>query len=62
MPDLLDAEDKERINYALGEIDGVEENILRAKEAGLDVSQQERRLGELKTQLQRIKGAFFGGG
>lgn len=59
MTNPLTKSDKKSIDDALATIKGVESEIARAKQAGLDVSTQEARLKDLKDKLQKIKAAYF---
>lgn len=55
----LTDEHKREIDSALAKIKIAEDQIKRAKLAGIDVSDSETRLGETKAKLQAIKTAFF---
>ena len=56
---VLDEQDLESINLALASANDTEEQILLAKEAGLDVEMQERKLQETTSRLRRIKAVYF---
>jgi hypothetical protein len=56
---VLDEQDLESINLALASATDTEEQILLAKEAGLDVEMQERKLQETTSRLRRIKAVYF---
>jgi hypothetical protein len=53
------AEDKAKINAALKAISDVKTDINRAKLAGIDVSEPEKRLTATEAQLQSIKRVYF---
>jgi hypothetical protein len=59
MANPLNASDKKAIDGALAAIKSVEGEIIKAKQAGLNVGPQEERLKELKDKLQKIKAAYF---
>lgn len=54
MPDILTEEQKNRIREALKEIPKLQEEIARAKAAGIDVSAQEQEVALLKEQLEKL--------
>ena len=56
---VLDEQDLESINLALASAVDTEEQIMLAKEAGLDVEIQERKLQETTSRLRRIKAVYF---
>lgn len=56
---VLDEQDLESINLALASAVDTEEQIMLAKEAGLDVEMQERKLQETTSRLRRIKAVYF---
>lgn len=53
--------DLEQINTALGRSREAEGIIARARQAGIDVTDLERRNTEARERLRRIKTAFFPG-
>ncbi len=57
----LDENDLEVINQALENADALAEDILRAKEAGIDVASDEERLAADRERLRRVKQSFFPG-
>lgn len=59
MANPLTAEDKKVIDANLARLKEAEEEVARAKLAGFDVTEEERQVQELKTQLQKIKQAYF---
>lgn len=62
MPEpILDNEDLETIDGALQEIEDLQENLVRAEQAGIDVSRQRQRLENDRSQLRAIRQAFFPG-
>lgn len=58
---VLDEDDLQRINDALAQIEDVQDVLLRAKEAQIDVSREESELQQLRQRLLAIKRAFFPG-
>tara|TARA_Y100000588_G_scaffold149732_1_gene163788 strand:- start:4005 stop:4190 length:186 start_codon:yes stop_codon:yes gene_type:complete len=56
---VLDEQDLESINAALDASVQTEEELQLAKEAGLDVEAQERKLNETTQRLRRIKAVYF---
>ena len=61
MANPLKKEDKAKINAALAAIAEVKKDILKAKSAGIDVSNQETRLLETEERLKRLKSVYFVG-
>ena len=55
-------EEKERVQLAIDMITDGQEDINRAKMAGLDVDDREKALHQKRDQLLAIKQAFFAGG
>lgn len=56
--DILDAEDFEIIDAALESAKLVRENISRAKAAGIDVVDREKRLNDSEARLIATRNAF----
>ena len=56
---VLDEQDLESINAALDASVQTEEELQLAKEAGLDVEAQERKLNETTQRFRRIKAVYF---
>lgn len=59
--ELLDEEDLQAIDNALEEVDELQEQLDRAEQAGLDVSQMRERATQARTRLRSIRQAFFPG-
>ena len=57
----LTEDDLTALNLAIEESDNVQETINRAKAAGIDVGEDEKRLADAVTQARAIKAAFFPG-
>jgi len=58
----LTAEDKKKLDTALAVIADAEKDIVKARLAGIDISEQEARLKDLKTRLSQIRSAYFPAG
>ncbi len=56
---VLDDQDLESINAALEAAVETESQLVLAKEAGLDVEMQEKRLADTTQRLRRIKSVYF---
>lgn len=56
---LLTDDDLVNIDEALVMADSVEEDFLRAEQAGLDVTANRTRLEDTRKRLRQIKAAFF---
>lgn len=56
---ILDDEDLNTINEALGVIDDTEEDVNRAELAGIDVTEIKRRREAAKNKLLAMRRAFF---
>jgi len=56
---LLDDDDLANINLALDKAEEVEEDLLRAEQAGLDVTNQRARFEADRAKLRSVKSAFF---
>jgi hypothetical protein len=56
---IFDAEDKAKINTALKAIGEVKTDINKAKLAGIDVSEAEKRLAATEASLSAIKRVYF---
>lgn len=61
MANPFTAEDKRKVDSALKAISEVKKDISKAKLAGIDVSDQEKRLVETESQLSAIKRVYFPG-
>ncbi len=61
MPVVFTAEDKTRINAALKAITEVKADINKAKLAGIDVSEPEKRLTATEASLLAIKRVYLPG-
>ena len=59
MTNPLTAEDKTKIEAALKAINEVKKDIIKAKMAGIDVSEQEKTLNETEQGLLAVKKAYF---
>lgn len=59
MANPFTAEDKNKVNAALKAIADVKADINKAKLAGIDVSEPEKRLAATESQLQAIKRVYF---
>jgi hypothetical protein len=59
MANPFTAEDKRKVDSALKAITDVKADINRAKLAGIDVSDPEKRLAATEAQLQAIKRVYF---
>jgi len=59
MANPFTAEDKKRINEALATIAAVKKDIVKAKAAGIDVSEPEGRLLATEARLAAIKKVYF---
>lgn len=59
MTNPLTPEDKKRIDEALGMIKLTESQIVRAEQAGIDVSAQKAKLATLKDNLKKIRSVYF---
>jgi hypothetical protein len=59
MSNPFTAEDKRKVDSALKAITDVKADINRAKLAGIDVSDPEKRLAATEAQLQAIKRVYF---
>lgn len=57
---LTDA-DREQLKRSLDDLNEVEEMIRQAERAGLDVSAQKERAQQARSQIIRIRQAFFPG-
>jgi len=62
MPEILGKEDKKKIDTALKAIADVKKEVVRAKSAGIDVSEQEASLKETEDKLLSIKRVYFPSG
>jgi len=58
---IFDSEDKAKINAALKAISEVKADINKAKLAGIDVSEAEKRLTATEASLSAIKRVYFSG-
>jgi len=58
-PITFSPEDKKRINNALKTIDDAKKEIERAKRAGIDLSDLEKRILENEQKLRAIKQVYF---
>jgi len=56
---VLKETDLDNINESLNAIDTARELIIRAEQAGIDVSQQKARFDDLDKRLRATKSAFF---
>ena len=61
MANPFNAEDKAKINAALKAISDVKADITKAKLAGIDVSEAEKRLTATEASLGAIKRVYFAG-
>jgi hypothetical protein len=61
MANPFTAEDKRKVDSALKAIAEVKKDISKAKLAGIDVTDQEKRLTETESQLSAIKRVYFPG-
>lgn len=59
MANPLTPEDKAKIEEHLRLLTEAEADVRRAEAAGIDVSEEKARLAETKSQLQKIKQAYF---
>lgn len=57
----FDASDLEALNERLKELDEADKLIAKAKQAGMDIGDQEKESRELRQRLMRIKQTFFPG-
>tara|TARA_Y100000310_G_scaffold112390_1_gene110883 strand:+ start:270 stop:458 length:189 start_codon:yes stop_codon:yes gene_type:complete len=62
MTNPLSEEDKGKIDTALALIEDNKENVLRAKQAGIDVSPQEAELAKAEERLRAMRRSFFPSG
>jgi ArsR family metal-binding transcriptional regulator len=62
MSEILTEEDKQTIDEALKVIDDVEQDIVRAHEAGVDISDSVNSINDTKVKLLKIRSAFFPNG
>tara|TARA_Y100000310_G_scaffold342524_1_gene446136 strand:+ start:1385 stop:1576 length:192 start_codon:yes stop_codon:yes gene_type:complete len=56
---ILDDEDRQNIEAALARADALKTEIVRAKSAGIDVTQAERDLEEATTKMRAVKASYF---
>ena len=56
---LLTDEDLDNINAAIDMAGGLEEDFLRAEQAGLDITANRTRLETTVKRLRQVKSAFF---
>jgi hypothetical protein len=61
MANPFNADDKAKINAALKAITEVKADITKAKLAGIDVSEAEKRLNVTEAALSSIKRVYFAG-
>jgi len=61
-PQVLTQDHLNQINQALQALNDADELMVRAAQAGIDVSSQQAQSQSARTQLQRIKQAFFPNG
>jgi len=59
---IFTREDKLAINKALTEAEALRKEIARAKLAGIDVTEHEKRLSGAEDRLRKIKQAYFPNG
>lgn len=59
--ELFGEADLERINQGLERLDQARQILDLAKQAGLDVAEQEQRAKDSREQLLRLKNTFFPG-